>query len=180
MKVVVASVTNPCDANVPVVVAFEKIPVEGVTVPMGVLLREPACRLPVPVAEVNVSPWSEETPVVTCSAVPAPVNAAMPVTPRFVVVALVVVALVKIAVEGVEAPIVVLLIAPPVMVAFEEEKRFAVNWPETVVVANMLTPCAAKVPVEVAAENTPVEGVALPIAVALIDPPPRDTLFAEN
>ena len=48
--------------KVPVVVALVKTPVEAVVAPMGVLLIEPAWRLPVPVALVKVKPARALTP----------------------------------------------------------------------------------------------------------------------
>jgi len=64
----------PAEVNVPVVVALVKIPVEAIVFPIGVLLIEPAWKLPVPVALVKVRPCNAAVPAVTCSALPGPAS----------------------------------------------------------------------------------------------------------
>jgi hypothetical protein len=80
-------------------------------------------------------------------------------------------------VEAMVAPIGVLLIEPPVMVAPEEAKVFAVVDPfrETVPVPveNVPLPDCTKFPVAVRFVNLPVEAVVAPIGILSIEPPLR-------
>lgn len=100
-----------------------------------------------------------------------PVTPSVPVTVSFPETAKVV----NEPVEAVVAPIGVPLIEPPVMVAPDEAKVFAVVAPfretKPVPVANVPVPDCTKFPVAVRLVNLPVDAVVTPIGMLSIEPP---------